>query len=119
MCSHTGCRAVCGDEDQRNPAGWGWIDSQVEKQGEAGNRILHHRTLMDLWEGGMALGGCCNDGEGAWVDCRRSQVGLGGKPGKARSTEMWIAGEMMLQALHELLGLLQKQSKKNRELKPM
>lgn len=118
MCNRTGCRAVCGGEDQRSPAGWGWIDSQVEKQGEAGNRILHPRTLMDLWEGGTALGGCCNDGGGVWVGCRCSQAGWEGKPGKARSTGMWRVGETMLQALHELLGLLQKQRQKNREVKP-
>lgn len=75
MCNRTGCRVVCGGEARRNPAGWGWIDSQVEKQGEAGNRIHRLRTPMDLWEGGMARGGCHNDGEGAWIGCRCSQVG--------------------------------------------
>lgn len=64
MCNRTGCRAVCGGADLRSPAGWGWIDNPAVKQGEAGNRILHHRMQTDLWEGGMALGGCCSDAGG-------------------------------------------------------
>lgn len=75
MCNRTGCRVVYGGEAQRNPAGWGWIDSQVEKQGAAGNRVLHSHTPTDLWEGGTAPGGCCNDGEGVWVGCRCNRVG--------------------------------------------
>lgn len=75
MCNHTGCKAACGGEDQRIPAGWGWRDSQVEKQGEAGNRILHHRTLTDLWEAGTAPEGCRSDGAGVEAGCRRSQAG--------------------------------------------
>lgn len=118
MCNRTGCRVVCGGEARRNPAGWGWIDSQVEKQGEAGNRIHRLRTPMDLWEGGTARGGCHNDGEGAWIGCRCSQVGWEGKPGKVRSTGTWRGGEVMIRPLHEFLGPLQKPDQKNRKVKP-
>lgn len=75
MCNRTGYRVVCGGEAQRNPVWWDWKDSQVENQGEAGNRILHFHIPMDLWEEGMAPGGCCNDGAGVWVGCRCNQAG--------------------------------------------
>lgn len=118
MCNRTGCRAACGGEARRNPAEWGWIDSRAESQGEAGNRVLRSRTWTDLWEGGTAPGGCRNGGEGAWVGCRRNQAGWECKPGKVRSTETWREDEARLRPLHELLGPLQKQNQKNRNVKP-
>lgn len=118
MCNHTGCRVVCGGGDQHNPVGWGLIDSPAEKQGEAGNRSLRLHTLTVLWEGGTALGGCCNDGGGVLVCCRCSQVGWEGKLGRVRSTGMWTAGEVMLRLLHVLLELLQKQIRRTEELNP-
>lgn len=75
MCNRTDCRAACGGEDQHIPVGRGWIGSPAEKRGEAGNRILHRRTPMDLWQEGTAPGGSRNDGAGAWAGCRCSQGG--------------------------------------------
>lgn len=118
MCNRTGCRVACGGEAQRNPAGSDWIDSRVEKQGEAESRILRRHMPTDLWEGGRDPGGCYNDGEGAWVGRKCSQAGLEGKPGKVRSTGTWRAGDLMVRSHHESLGSLEKQSQRNRKVKP-
>lgn len=104
MCNRTGCRAASGGEAQRNPAVWGWIDSQVEKHGEAENKILRLHTQMALWERGRPPRGCYNGGEGGWGGCRRSQAGWEGKPGRVRSRGTWRAGEKMVRFHHEVLG---------------
>lgn len=106
MRNRTGCTAVCGDGAQRNPAGWGWIDSRVETRGEAEHRILRLHKLRDPWEGGRAPGGCYSDGEGARVGCRCSRAGCEGKSGRMRNNGTWRSGEERFRLHNELLGSL-------------
>lgn len=109
MCNRTDRKGAYGGEARRSPAERGWTDSRFERRGEAASRVLRCRTPTGPWEEGTAPGRCCSGGGGARVGCRCSRVGSGRRPGRARSTGTWRAGEMTLRLLRGLRGFLRKE----------